>query len=151
MRKAGAAVVVGLAIIAVGCVSDAGSNRFLRLETADDSYTRTEFGFRSDIMGAYKVPVFTKVLEHEGKVAVCGYFINTGTSCDATLTEEWFKQASVTFDKKPIGTGRYMQMSKPQPDNRYQARCVVTDVSWDGKYGRGQWLDIKGNQIRAFC
>jgi hypothetical protein len=150
MRKALLAAAAVAAVVA-GCVSDAGSNRFLRLETADDSYTRIEFPFRSSIMGTYRVPVFTKTLEHEGKVAVCGYFINTGTSCDATLTEEWFKQAAVTFDKKPIGNGRYMQMSKPSPDSKYQARCVATDVPWDVKYGRGLWLEIKGQEIRAFC
>lgn len=144
------AAVVALAAVA-GCVSDAGSNRFLRLETADESYTRIEFPFRSTIMGSYRVPVFTKAFEHEGKVGLCGYFINTGSSCDAVLTEEWFKQASVTFDKKPVGNGRYMQMSKPNPENRYQSRCVATDLAWDAKYARGLWLDVQGREVRVAC
>lgn len=143
------AMALAVAALIAGCTAQEEST-FLRLETADASYTKIEVPFNTSIMGNIRVPVYTRLFEHDGKTAICGYFINPGTGCDATVIEEWFKQAQISLDKQPIGSGRYMMSSAPN-NGAYQARCVATHLPWQGKYSSGQWLDAKGGRVTVRC
>jgi hypothetical protein len=145
--------VIGAALLALlsGCES-AGNSRFLRTETADDTYRRIDFPFTTNLSGTYTVSSYYTLFEHQGRTAICGYVVNRMTGCDGNLTDEWFKQARFTLDGKPIGTGSYALISRPNAEGKYQARCVETDVPWDEKYQRGvSWLRAFGQSVMIRC
>ncbi len=69
-------------------------------------------------------------MEHEGKAAICGYYVNPSTGCAGRVID-----ASMTLDDKPAGSVRHFPQSRPGA-SAFPANCAVTEIPWEPRFGR---------------
>lgn len=128
--------------------------KFLGLEKADQSYSHVDFPFKTSVSGDYKVPVYFKVFNSNGKLAVCGYYINRMTGCDKTLTDNWFDASVLYIGDKPVGSLGHLDGAVPQhSEDRGLASCVEYSTPFKPEYASEpkKLFRFEGRDVRAIC
>jgi len=142
------------AVFLTGCETT-GSNTLLRQEAADANYRPITMNFKTNLGSETPLTISVKLIEHQGKTAICGFYLNPSTGCDGRVIEDWMFNATLALDDKPAGSARYFPQSRPAMGvtSGYPANCAVTDLPWDAKYGRNPWQYLKpvSQGGRAWC
>ena len=99
---------------------------------ADRSFRKVDFRFERHGEGYVTLPVYFKILEKDGKAAVCGYYVEDGmTSAERRNRRAAFADSGSEFylDGRYVSSASFVTAvdgNARQP----QVGCYLTDVAW---------------------
>jgi hypothetical protein len=118
-------LLTGLAALTIG--SGVGHAQTLKINFDRTFYTSgVQWGSGVDTI------VFTKLIEFEGKVAVCGAYLNENGGIPATVMRQYISGLYISANNTLVlrNAKHYQRLKNREELSSRQAKCKVTKMAW---------------------